>query len=100
MVEMILNEVMDELPLDINVIDLMHTERLDNGDITVDISYPMLSDEFTQTLCFRSDSKDETVLRHIKDLVEDKYKDSLDDGYVKDKYNDFMKYIDQKIQTL
>ena len=47
MIEKVLDELYKKLPLDLNVIEINGIHPLSNGAVVVDVSYPMMSDDFT-----------------------------------------------------
>lgn len=46
MIEKVLDELYKKLPLDLNVIEINGIHPLSNGAVVVDVSYPMMSDDF------------------------------------------------------
>ena len=50
MIEKVLDELYKKLPLDLNVIEINGIHPLSNGAVVVDVSYPMMSDDFTERM--------------------------------------------------
>lgn len=100
MIEKKLNELYNNLPMDLNVIEINDVQTLSNGAVVVDVSYPMMSDDFTETLCFNSSLNARDILIHLEERVNSKYSSLKDDEYVRDKLNEFFKLISELLQTL
>lgn len=99
-VETMLNKINDEIPLDIAVIDLMNINTLSTGETVVDVTYPMLSDDLNETLCFSKDMGPKDVLIHLEELVKEKYTNHKDDAYIIDKMNEFLSIIKKELQQM
>lgn len=100
MIEKVLDELYKKLPLDLNVIEINGIHPLSNGAVVVDVSYPMMSDDFTETLCFNSNLNVWDILIHLEERVNSKYSSLKDDEYVREKLNEFFKLTDELLQTL
>ena len=100
MIEKVLDELYKKLPLDLNVIEINGIHPLSNGAVVVDVSYPMMSDDFTETLCFNSNLNVWDILIHLEERVNSKYSSLKDDEYVREKLNEFFKLTDELWQTL
>lgn len=98
--EDVLNLVAENLPMDLNVIELYNISTLSNGAVTVDVTYPMEDDDFTETLCFNSSLNARDILIHLEERVNSKYSSLKDDEYVREKLNEFFKLTDELLQTL
>ena len=96
----VLDELYKKLPLDLNVIEVNGIHPLSNGAVVVDVSYPMMSDDFTETLCFNSNLNVRDILIHLEERVNSKYSSLKDDEYVREKLNDFFKLTNELLQTL
>ena len=100
MIEKVLDELYKKLPLDLNVVDVNGIHPLSNGAVVVDVSYPMMSDDFTETLCFNSNLNVWDILIHLEERVNSKYSSLKDDEYVREKLNEFFKLTNELLQTL
>lgn len=100
MIEKDLNELYNNLPMDLNVIEINDVQTLSNGAIVVDVTYPMKDDDFTETLCFNSNLSIQDVLKHLEERVVAQYSSLDSDEYVREKLNDFFKLTNELLQTL
>lgn len=100
MIENKLNELYNNLPMDLNVIEINDVQTLSNGAVVVDVTYPMKDDDFTETLCFNSNLSIQDVLKHLKERVVAQYSSLDSDEYVRDKLNEFFKLTSELLQTL
>lgn len=100
MIEKKLNELYNNLPMDLNVIEINDIQTLSNGAVVVDLTYPMKDDDFTETLCFNSNLSIYDVLKHLEERVMAQYASLDSDEYVRDKLNEFFKLISELLQTL
>lgn len=100
MIEKKLNELYNNLPMDLNVIEINDVQTLSNGAVVVDVSYPMMSDDFTETLCFNSNLNARDILIHLEERVNSKYSSLKDDEYVREKLNEFFELTNELLQTL
>lgn len=100
MIEKVLDELYKKLPLDLNVIEINGIHPLSNGAVVVDVSYPMMSDDFTETLCFNSNLNAQDILIHLEERVNSKYSSLKDDEYVREKLNEFFELTNELLQTL
>lgn len=89
-----------KLPLDLNVIEINGIHPLSNGAVVVDVSYPMMSDDFTETLRFNSNLNVRDILIHLEERVNSKYSSLKDDEYVREKSNEFFELTNELLQTL
>lgn len=100
MIEKKLNELYNNLPMDLNVIEINGIHPLSNGAVVVDVSYPMMSDDFAETLCFNSNLNARDILIHLEERVNSKYSSLKDDEYVREKLNEFFELTNELLQTL
>lgn len=97
--EDVLNLVAENLPMDLNVIELYNISTLSNGAVTVDVTYPMEDDDFTETLCFNSSLNARDILIHLEERVRTKYSALNKDEMVKENLDEFFKMINRLLQA-
>lgn len=82
------------------MIEINGIHPLSNGAVVVDVSYPMMSDDFTETLRFNSNLNVRDILIHLEERVNSKYSSLKDDEYVREKSNEFFELTNELLQTL
>ena len=97
--EDVLNLVAENLPMDLNVIELYNISTLSNGAVTVDVTYPMEDDDFTETLCFNNNLNAQDILIHLEERVRTKYSALNKDEMVKENLEGFFKMINRLLQA-